>query len=104
MKNLFKAVVLCLCLALTVSFVYARGGRGGAGGRGGRCSGFGNGLGYGNASGATIKPNYVDKNSDGICDNSGTAIRQRYRNTKQQQYRKTNPIEKGSLTQTNKGE
>ncbi len=86
-----------------MSFAQARGGRGGAGGGSGRCGGFGNGPGYGNASGAITKPHYVNKNGDGICDNSGTVIKQRCRNTKQQQCIRSNTGKKGPVTQTNNG-
>ena len=57
MKNLFKALVLCLCLLTAVSFAYAGNGKGAK-----------DGSGPDNTA-AQKGPNYVDQNEDGICDN-----------------------------------
>ncbi len=66
MKSIFKIAVLSLCVLTAVSFAYAGGGRG---------------LGRGVRDGSgpinradTVRPNYVDRNGDGICDNSGATI------------------------------
>lgn len=68
MKSLFKIMVVCLTLLMAVSFAYAGNGKGKCFGKGVR-----DGSGLTNTTGVT-RPNYVDKNGDGICDNSGAKI------------------------------
>jgi hypothetical protein len=63
MKNLFKVLVLCLCLLTAVSFAYA-----------GNGAKDGSGL---NNTAVQRGPNYVDANGDGICDNIGARIGRR---------------------------
>jgi hypothetical protein len=84
MKSLFKVLVLCLCLLTAVSFAYAgNGAKDGSGpnntaarnqakGKGFR-RGLRDGKGPINRAG-TAKPNYVDANGDGICDNFPTKL------------------------------
>jgi hypothetical protein len=100
MKSLFKVLVLCLCLLTAVSFAYAgNGAKDGSGpndnigtrvakaghrrgkGYGARNQAKGKGFRRGLRDGkgpinraGTAKPNYVDANGDGICDNFPTKL------------------------------